>query len=356
VHIAPTTTTATASDWADLFFKHVFCNHGLSLDIISDRGPQFAGKFSKALAARLGMQWKLSTAFHPQTDGQTERMNRTVEDMLRHFVTPTITNWDELLVNAQFAINNAWQESVQNTPFFLNHGRHPRTPLDTVLQEGGPAPSAIRNPASTAYAQHLVETIARAKRCMLNAQQRQKQYYDKKHVPSVFDLGAQVLLATTNLNLRVSGTRKLIPRWVGPFTVVEGIGKAAYKLDLPQCMSQVHNVFHVSLIKPYLSDGRTQPAPLPELIDDTPEWTVEQVIDHRIVYRGRQKKIEYLIHWEGYGDEHNTWEPSANTKNAADAVQDYWRSLPPGERLAAASVMYVAHTDIVAVLHHHQPA
>ena len=116
-------------------------------------------------------------------------------------------------------------------------------------------------------------------------------------------------------------------------------------------MGQVHNVFHVSLIKPYLSDGRTQPPPAPELIDNTPEWIVEQVIDHRIVYRGRQKKIEYLIHWEGYGDEHNTWEPSANTTNAADAVQYYWQSLPPGERLAAASVMHVAHTDIIAVLH-----
>ncbi len=73
----------------------------------------------------------MSTAFHPQTDGQTERMN-CIEDMLRHIVSPAMTNWDELLVHAQFAINNAWQESVQNTPFYLNHGRHPRTPLECL--------------------------------------------------------------------------------------------------------------------------------------------------------------------------------------------------------------------------------
>ena len=130
-------------------------------------------------------------------------------------------------------------------------------------------------------------TIARAKTCMLNAQQRQKHYYDKRHVPSVFDVGAEVLLATTNLHLRTTGTRKLIPRWVGPFKVQADMGGTAYRSDLPDCMHQVHNVFHVSLIKPYRSDGRTQPPPPPELVDDCPEWTVEQVLDHRVVKRGR---------------------------------------------------------------------
>ncbi len=113
-------------------------------------------------------------------------------------------------------------------------------------------------------------TIARARTCMLNAQQRQKPYYDRKHVPSVFDVAADVLLATTNLHLRTTGTRKLIPRWVEPFKVLARMGSTAYCLDLPDCMHQVHNVFHVSLIKPYRSDGRTQLPPPPELVDDCP--------------------------------------------------------------------------------------
>ena len=127
----------------DLFIQHVFSNHGLPLEVISDRGPQFVGKYNQALSDRLRISWNVSTAFHPQTDGQTERMNsnRTVEDMLRHFVSPTRTHWDELLVHAQFAINDAQQESVQNTPFYLNHGRHLRPPLSVSLERGRVLPS-----------------------------------------------------------------------------------------------------------------------------------------------------------------------------------------------------------------------
>ena len=309
VHLAPTTTKCTAQTWAELFMQHVFCNHGCPLEVISDRGPQFAGNYIRSLADRMRITWNMSTAFHPQTDGQTERTNRTVEDMLRHFVSPTMTNWDELLVNAQFAINNAchWQESVQNTLFYLNHGRHPRTPLGVSL--GRTLPSQSRNPASAAFTLHNVmqTTLARAKTCMLAAQQRQKHYYDKRHMLAEIAVGSNVLLATTNLHLKTVGTCKLIPRWVGPFKVTARVGGMSYRLDLPACMHQIHNVFHISLIKQYRSDGRTQPPPPPELVEDHPEWTVEQILDHRVVKRGNQHKLEYLIGWEGYGEEHNTW-------------------------------------------------
>ena len=150
VHIVPTTTKCTAKTWADLFIQHVFCNHGFPLEVISDRGPQLTGKYNQALSDRLRISWNMSTAFHPQTDGQTERMNCTVGDMLRHFVSATMTNWDELLVHAQFAINNAWQELVQNTPFYLNHGYHPRTPLSASLERGRMLPSKCKKPASAA--------------------------------------------------------------------------------------------------------------------------------------------------------------------------------------------------------------
>ena len=101
---------------------------------------------------------------------------------------------------------------------------------------------------------------------MLNAQQRQKHYY-KRHVRSVFEVGTQVLLATTNVHLRTTGTRKLIPRWFGPFTITACLGPAAYRLELPYNMQQVHNVFHVSLVEQYKSDGRTQPPPPLDLVD-----------------------------------------------------------------------------------------
>jgi len=152
---------------------------------------------------------------------------------------------------------------VQNTLFYLNHGRHPRTPLNASLESGRTLPSVQENPASAAVAQHMQSTIAHAKSCMLNAQQRQEQYYDRRHGPSLFDVGADVLLATTHLhqNLRTIGTRKPVLRWVGPSKVLDSMGGTAYmaalrvhRLDLPDCMHQVHNAFRVSLIKPYRSD------------------------------------------------------------------------------------------------------
>ncbi len=107
------------------------------------------------------------------------------------------------------------------------------------------------------------------------------------------------------------------------------MGGTDYCLDLPDCMHQVHRVFHVSVIKPYRSDGRTQPPPPPELVDDCPEWTVEQVLDHRVVKRERRRKVAYLIHWEDYGNEHNTWETSASVADSFNCVQDHWLTLPP---------------------------
>ena len=104
--------------WANMYVDNVVQHEGLSFNVISDRGPQSISNFNQALAQRLGIRWSPLTARHPQTDGQTERTNRILEDVLRHFVSPNMTDWDQHLPLAQFAINNAWQETVQQTPFF----------------------------------------------------------------------------------------------------------------------------------------------------------------------------------------------------------------------------------------------
>ena len=124
--------------------QFVVQHEGLSPVIISDRDPQFVSTFNKQLAARLGFQWRLSTARHLQTDGQTELVDRVIEDVLRHFVSPNMTDWDQCLQLAQFAINNAWHETVQQTPCYLNHGRAAKTPLDILV----PTREDIHNPAS----------------------------------------------------------------------------------------------------------------------------------------------------------------------------------------------------------------
>ena len=117
--------TASAEDTAALFRDRVFCLHGMPKSIVSDRDAKFTSAFWRELHRLLGIQLTMSTAYHPQSDGQTERMNRVLEDMLRHFINRHHNDWDQYLATAEFAINNAENVSVQNTPFMLNHGRHP---------------------------------------------------------------------------------------------------------------------------------------------------------------------------------------------------------------------------------------
>lgn len=126
VHIIPTTTSATGEVTAQLFFDHVFKLHGAPDEIICDRDPRFSGKFMTALVEIVQIHRRISTAYHPQTDGQTERSNRILEDMLRLYVSPAQDDWDDYLSAIEFAINDSWQESIRTTPFMLNFGQHSR--------------------------------------------------------------------------------------------------------------------------------------------------------------------------------------------------------------------------------------
>jgi hypothetical protein len=179
----------------------------------------------------------LSSAFHPQTDGQTERENRTLEDFLRHYINPAQDDWDKYLSVGEFAVNNAWQESIRETPFFLNSGRHPTTPKTLGKLES-------RVPQAKDFAQSMQEHIRVAKKWLEKARQRSKTYADKKRKEVVFDVGQKVLLNTKNLRLRHPGARKLLPRWIGPFEIMKKIGPVAYKLKLIEGM-KIHSVFHV---------------------------------------------------------------------------------------------------------------
>ena len=130
--------------------------------------------------------------------------------------------------------------------------------------------------------------LQRAKQCMLDAQTRQKSQADKHRLDVAFDVGAEVLLATKNLKLKGVTPRKLLPRYIGPFKVLQRIGKVAYKLNMPDHM-HVHNVFHVSLLQPYKSHGRRHMPP-PEIVDGELEYTIESVTAHRVSTVGGKRK------------------------------------------------------------------
>ena len=142
-----------------------------------------------------------------QTNEQTERAIKIIEDVLRHFVSPRMLDWDKHLCMAQFGMNSAWHETVQETTFFfLKHGRSPKTPLDNVI----PHRPVLDNPTSSTCADWLQQTVAKAMKFTLAAQQRHKRYHDAKHVPAVFAVNDQVLLSTSGLNLKLAGTGQVV--------------------------------------------------------------------------------------------------------------------------------------------------
>ena len=140
-------------------------------------------------------------------------------------------------------------------------------------------------------------------------------------------MGQKVLLDVKHLNLRTKGSRKLLPRWVGPYVVSEKIGHLAYRLDLNNTLP-IHNVFHVSLLKEYKEGGRIQPPP-PMIVGDDLEYEVEGILAHRDVRFGpstRKPSREYLVAWTGYGPEYNLWVEEAECHNCPEKIQQYWES------------------------------
>ena len=277
VHLVPTNTEVTAEETTKLYVDNVFRHHGCQTDFVCDRDVRFTSKFWQEVFKLIGTRVNLSTAFHPQSDGQTERVNRVVEEFLRHFINPKQDNWDCLLPLCEFAINNSKHESTGHTPFYLNSGQHPLNPL-VMPTDTGERRSRLsgkrgdtRLPAVEDFVKNMSEAVHQAKVNLKQAQDRQKSYADAQRRESIFSASDSVLLRTKNLKLRTIGTRKLLPKYVGPFKVLRRIGTVAYELELPPSM-KCHPVFHVSLLKPYLTDGRLQPPPIPIDVDGEIEF------------------------------------------------------------------------------------
>ena len=315
VHLIAIKDTTGAEDVARAYLDNVFRLHGLPKNIVSDRDTRFTSRFWASFCDRLGVDRNMSTAFHPETDGQTERCNRVLQDMLRHYINPMHNDWDEHLSAVEFAINNSYQESIKMTPFMLNYGQNPLTP--TTLRV-----SKVDNPKALKVSATLLERIAAAKLALTAAQQRQKAYADKKRSDLEFQEKQEVLLSTRNIQLKGPGSPKFMPKWIGPFTIVKRVGKSAYELDLPKNM-KIHDVFHASLLKPYHENGRVQPPPPELMVDGQEEFEVDLVLDCRERKAGNRTKKEYCVKWRGYGHEHNTWEPEGNLSNCHEKIQAY---------------------------------
>jgi hypothetical protein len=313
VHLAALAGSATAAEVARCFIHNVFRLHGLPRNLVSDRDARFTGRFWVEITRILGTKRSMSTAYHPQSDGQTERTNATLEDMLRHWVGPQLDDWDQALDCAEFAINNAKSESVQDTPFRLNYGQDPLTPLSIEAETDVPS--------AADFVSKIAEATRRAKTALVAARARQKAYYDRGRRDIEFRPGQQVLLKTTNIHFAQGKGRKLLPKWIGPYPVLSKVGRLAYRLDLPPHL-RMHPVFHVSLLRLFQEGTRQQKPPPPVEVQGELEWEVEKVLGER----GTKNRKQFLVQWKGYGPEDTSWQPAKNLAAAQEAIRDFRQS------------------------------
>jgi hypothetical protein len=321
VHFIPTTTSATAPDVARTFFHHIFRLHGILTTIILDCDPKFVFRFWQELLKQLGTQAAMSSAYHPQTDGQTERANRTLEDMLKAFVNYRQDNWDDCLPAAEFAYNNSVQASTGFSPFYLDCGQHPITPGTLVAHKA----IDTKVPSTEEFLTHWCATLEMAKESLQAAQDRQAATANQHRRHQEYKVDDQVLLSTAYITApadKQRPARKLQPKYIGPFPITTVVSPTAYRLALPYTL-RIHPVFHVSLLKPYhptpehLDRRQPPPPPLPTPTAATPEYEVESILDKRTFRRQKQ----YLVLWKGYPQHDATWEPMNNLDNAKEAIE-----------------------------------
>ena len=298
-HFAPCTTRVTASDTADLLIQNVVRLHGVPQRTVSDRGTQFNSAMLKHFWKRLGVQPNFSTAYHPQTNGQSERANQEVEQYLRIFVNHHQDDWVDWLPLAEFAFNNRFNESIGMSPFYALSGYHPS--LSTL-------PSSSQ---SSTLAEERIADLERIhkelKSALTIAKERQEFAYNQyaREQPQ-YEIGDKVWLETTNLSTD-RPSHKLGDRRIGPFPIEKKISNTAYRLTLPATMRNVHPVFHVHLLTPHRTDtiaGRRPPPPRKVTIPQGADQVVRTIRNSR--WLGNE--LQYEVRWQGQPAENDSWE------------------------------------------------
>jgi hypothetical protein len=321
----PTSTTINSQKLAQLILDNVIAQHGVPESIVSDRGSKFVSKFWRHVTSHIGVELRLSTAYHPQTDGQTEQINQVLEHYLRTFGNYLQDDWSTWLGLASFVYNNSTHSGTQHSPFYANFGYHPRW-IDDVR------PSAGHDvPAATQMVADLKELHAACSANIAEANRRYSKYYDAKRIESPqYKVGDLVLLSLRNIKTK-RPSKKLDLRRAGPYPIIECIGSHAYRLQLPPTM-KIHNVFHTSLLHRYRQPSystQSDARPGPVEVDNEGEvYEISSILNSR--NHPRTGKLEYLIEWLGYeGDDSETgWEPKENLIEADEYLADFHTRYP----------------------------
>jgi hypothetical protein len=304
-HFLPVHTTHRTEKYAEIYIDQIVHLHGIPRTIVSDRGAPFVARFWEQLHESLGTHVIRSSAYHPQTDGQTERVNQILEDMLRACVLHYGKDWDKCLSLAEFSYNNIYQSSLKMAPFEALYGTRCRTPLN--WSQAGER--EIFGPDLVLEAEEKVRVI---KKNLAAAQARQKSYHDKRRKPLQFGRGDHVYLkvSPTKGVQRFGIKGKLAPRYIGPYEIKETCGPVAYQLKMPPHMSVVHDVFHVSQLRKCVRlPTEVLPEPKVEIEPDLSyqEHPVKVLDQKERSTRARSIRM-YKVQWSHHSVEEATWE------------------------------------------------
>lgn len=323
IRLAPLRTDVTAEKFANIFFDNWYCENGLPLNIISDRDHLFTSKFWDALHKISGVKLKMSTSFHPQTDGSSKRTYKTVVQALRYHVDRNQHGWVRALPRVRFDLMNTVNASTGFSPFQLRMGRSPRIipPLVTSTDDAPPSPEEFR-------AQELFRRLeldcAEAQENLLLAKVSQAIQHDKDRAPEhVYKEGDYVMLNTLHrrhdyMTKGDGRVAKFMPRWDGKYTVIKACPNSSiYRLELPNHPT-TFNTFHSSEMKPYhpndpsLYPEREPERPPPVVTEDgMEEWLVDCILDEQKWGRGRR----LLVRWKGYPADEDRWVPGKSMED-----------------------------------------
>lgn len=319
VHFIPVKATISSKDLAQIALENWIKLHGIPTHITSDRDKLFIHGFWHDLCRLLRIEQRLSSAYHPQTDGSSEVVNQMIEQYIRIYGNYAQNDWSKWLPLCEFTYNNSVNASTKVTPFWACYSYHPR---DINLKEVKSSDIARKDVEDLSKSvqelhNHLRETL-------FETQNQYSIQANKRRIAAPqFEIGSNVYLNRKNIKT-LRPKFKFDSRFLGPFEVIEKIGNDAYRLRLPS-QWKIHNVFHVSLLEP----GQTNPypsqrlpeTPQPEVIEGLEEYEIESIRDHRIHYG----KLQYLVHWLDTLDAQNTWEDSPSIKiHGQESIDEYW--------------------------------
>ncbi|MBW0480175.1 hypothetical protein O181_019890 [Austropuccinia psidii MF-1] len=280
-----TMSSITSLDLAHLFIKNIFSKHGLPLSIVSDRGSLFVSSLWTNLCQQLNISRDLSTSYHPETDGQPERVNQILEQYLHMYVSYHQDDWNTWLPLAEFAYNNFDHSSTKQLLFLTGYGRDPQFDSFRITQENPAGKLSTKIPS-------VQQDVKRELEVAIN---RFKRYTDKSRAsPPDFNSG----------DMKISAH--------------------AYHLKLPSQCKSIHPVFHISLVEPVKTStipNRHQEPPTPIIIEEEEECKFSKLLDSKL----KRVKLWYLVEWKGFSQdsERSTWEPTVNLKNCPELFKDF---------------------------------